>query len=161
MMPAQTRLERRHKLACSANSAEFSCFTHVLTKSGFDTTAGMQEVEQRRSSCRGCRLVLYSKLGRGPTHLKPGGFSLRMSERFWSIGGNRRIVAAAMRARKPIGDSHVHEAGRLIRATKGTVLSEERTQLRKARWRYNSKSREWRPPRRNTCTGSRIPRSSC
>ena len=49
-------LARRHKLACSANLAESSCFTHVAIRNVFDTTAGMQEVEQRRSSCRGFRL---------------------------------------------------------------------------------------------------------
>ena len=50
-------LVRRHKLARSASLAESSCFTHVAIRNGFDTTAGMQEVEQRRSSCRGSRLV--------------------------------------------------------------------------------------------------------
>jgi len=50
-------LARRRKPVCSINSAESSCFTHVATRNGFDTTAGMQEVAQRRSSCRGWRLV--------------------------------------------------------------------------------------------------------
>jgi len=108
----------------------------------------------------GGRLVLYSSLGRGPTLLKAGDFILGMSKRFWSIGSNRRIIAAAMRARKPIGDSHVNAAGGLIRARKGTALLDERKQLRAAGWRFNKKAGE-RSPRRVTCTGSRIPRSSC
>ncbi len=113
-------------------------------------TAGIRLVSTRavlagvRSQLRsGKQLVLYS--GKVP-ELKKGEFAFRVRDLFWTKGVNDKVIKEAIKARRPIRDSHLKKDGSLADPKKGSTLERERKQLEDADWKFNQETGNWEPP---------------
>jgi RHS repeat-associated protein len=97
-------------------------------------------------------LVLYS-LSKGMPTLARGEVIVNLKVG-WTLARNDQLIAAAIRTGRPIRDSFVDDAGKLLAPKATSVLARERGQLKRAGYKYQEKAQQW--TRSQACTGSRI-----
>lgn len=100
----------------------------------------------------GQRFVLWS----GSVKLGAGEFAVGTGAgiKGWTAAKNEQLMKSVIAAGRPIRDSFVNSAGKLIEPAADSLIQKERAQLIAAGWRFIEKRGEW--VQTVMCTGSRL-----